>query len=92
MNYFDEKRQQPRTSMDVEALLASQHAPGSRESPYSQMSRGLHQPAEREYGLDNTLSETFPCSDPLSSIPNPHLAAPLRGGRPRSRLPSRGRL
>jgi hypothetical protein len=25
----------------------------------------------REYGLDNTLSETFPCSDPLSSIPNP---------------------
>ena len=25
----------------------------------------------REYGLDNTLSETFPCSDPLSSIPDP---------------------
>jgi hypothetical protein len=25
----------------------------------------------REYGLDNTLAETFPCSDPLSSIPNP---------------------
>jgi hypothetical protein len=25
----------------------------------------------REDGLDNTLSETFPCSDPLSSIPNP---------------------
>ena len=25
----------------------------------------------RECGLDNTLSETFPCSDPLSSIPNP---------------------
>jgi hypothetical protein len=25
----------------------------------------------RDYGLDNTLSETFPCSDPLSSIPNP---------------------
>jgi hypothetical protein len=25
----------------------------------------------REEGLDNTLAETFPCSDPLSSIPNP---------------------
>jgi hypothetical protein len=25
----------------------------------------------RECGLDNTLSETFPCSDPLSSIPDP---------------------
>ncbi len=25
----------------------------------------------REWGLDNTLAETFPCSDPLSSIPNP---------------------
>ena len=27
----------------------------------------------REHGLDNTLSETFPCSDPLSSIPDPTL-------------------
>jgi hypothetical protein len=26
---------------------------------------------KREYALDNTVSETFPCSDPLSSIPNP---------------------
>ena len=25
----------------------------------------------RETGLDETLAETFPCSDPLSSIPNP---------------------
>ena len=32
----------------------------------------LRQRKERsERGLDNTLSETFPCSDPLSSIPNP---------------------
>jgi predicted RNA-binding Zn-ribbon protein involved in translation (DUF1610 family) len=28
----------------------------------------------RERGLDNTLAETFPCSDPLSSIPNPNEA------------------
>ena len=27
----------------------------------------------RERGLDETLSDTFPCSDPLSSIPNPVL-------------------
>ncbi|HYG99051.1 MAG TPA: hypothetical protein VD837_07955 [Terriglobales bacterium] len=26
----------------------------------------------REYGLDNTLADTFPCSDALSSIPNPN--------------------
>jgi hypothetical protein len=25
----------------------------------------------KEWSLDRTLSETFPCSDPLSSIPNP---------------------
>jgi hypothetical protein len=27
----------------------------------------------RDQGLDRTLGETFPCSDPLSSIPNPYL-------------------
>ena len=27
----------------------------------------------REQGLDKTLEDTFPCSDPLSSIPNPSL-------------------
>ncbi len=31
--------------------------------------------AFREPGLDQTLAETFPCSDPLSSIPNPHEVA-----------------
>ena len=45
----------------------------------------VHQLKEkREYGLDNTLSDTFPCSDPLSSIPNPlrirldHLSGDLK--------------
>ena len=43
-----------------------------------QTRRAVPLPAEdlregREVGLDNTLSETFPCSDPLSSIPNPTL-------------------
>ena len=32
---------------------------------------GQHLSERREFGLDKTLSETFPCSDPLSSIPNP---------------------
>jgi len=27
----------------------------------------------RENGLDKTLADSFPCSDPLSSIPNPTL-------------------
>ena len=27
----------------------------------------------RERGLDKTLADSFPCSDPLSSIPNPTL-------------------
>jgi hypothetical protein len=27
----------------------------------------------REQGLDETLAETFPCSDPLSTIPDPHV-------------------
>jgi hypothetical protein len=30
----------------------------------------------RDRGLDETLSETFPCSDALSSIPDP----PVEGG------------
>jgi len=35
----------------------------------------------RERGLDATLAETFPCSDPLSSIPNP-LSSPGTSYRP----------
>lgn len=35
----------------------------------------------REHGLDNTLSETFPCSDPLSSIPDPTSHRSDGGGR-----------
>lgn len=32
---------------------------------------GEEQERMRERGLDNTLAETFPCSDALSSIPDP---------------------
>jgi len=34
----------------------------------------------REEGLDATLAETFPCSDPLSSIPNPLPTLGFEGG------------
>jgi hypothetical protein len=33
--------------------------------------RGSGLKESKEWSLDRTLSETFPCSDPLSSIPNP---------------------
>ncbi len=41
--------------------------------PFRVSKEVLHerQSLAREDGLDNTLAETFPCSDPLSSIPNP---------------------
>jgi hypothetical protein len=41
--------------------------------PVHHSAAGSAQPINdgREHGLDTTLSETFPCSDPLSSIPNP---------------------
>ena len=40
-----------------------QLAPAPLDKPY------------RETGLDKTLADTFPCSDALSTIPNPKLAA-----------------
>ncbi len=35
----------------------------------------------RDYGLDSTLAGTFPCSDPLSSIPNRDLERRENQGR-----------
>lgn len=35
--------------------------------------QGTAEAKRREGGLDKTLADTFPCSDPLSSIPNPRL-------------------
>lgn len=35
--------------------------------------QGIAEAKRREGGLDKTLADTFPCSDPLSSIPNPRL-------------------
>jgi hypothetical protein len=40
------------------------------------LNRGSEIENPREHGLDKTLADTFPCSDPLSSIPNPDFALP----------------
>ena len=55
------------------SLEGSEPMPSIRETYAHQKVGAVLQKLEerREYGLDNTLSETFPCSDPLSSIPNP---------------------
>jgi hypothetical protein len=74
MKYFYEEHQQPGNSAEAvpgEAFLESQQSPARVESEYHLASADLHLLKEREDGLDSTLSETFPCSDPLSSIPNP---------------------
>ena len=71
MNDFDKEGRQPGMSAELQALLESPQSPTCGNSAYHAASGDLHQPNEREHGLDNTLSETFPCSDPLSSIPNP---------------------
>jgi hypothetical protein len=41
--------------------------------PHFAASQVAAETSSRELGLDRTLAETFPCSDPLSSIPNPLL-------------------
>jgi hypothetical protein len=46
-----------------EQMEANPASPASRTIRIDQI--------RREIGLDETLAETFPCSDPLSSIPNP---------------------
>jgi len=50
-----------------------------------------HTPAEekqiREAALDETIAETFPASDPPSSIPNPDEHDALPGGAGDSTLP-----
>lgn len=60
----------PTANPMVDRTQARMHEPSSRQSD----SVGLHGGQQgRECSLDRTLSETFPCSDPLSSIPDPQL-------------------
>ena len=74
MTYFYEEHPQPGNTAEAEPVLEfleSQQSSARVRSEYHLASADLHELKEREYGLDSTLSETFPCSDPLSSIPNP---------------------
>jgi hypothetical protein len=72
MNYSNKDRLQASVVRRVEEFVETQHGETRGEQNRQGVSWNVHQLKEkREYGLDNTLSDTFPCSDPLSSIPNP---------------------
>ena len=66
MSYSNEERSRLRAKEGLDVPLESQRTTTPGVSCKVQQSKEW-----REYSLDNTLSETFPCSDPLSSIPNP---------------------
>ena len=83
------RRELPRTAVIVmsrDSAVTSEVQSGSYSDPvgimtterdFGRVSAALRRFVEvrrrRENGLDKTLADTFPCSDPLSSIPNPHL-------------------
>ena len=52
------------------------HPVAIRDRVWRSMSDQIHSPSEerriREAALDETLANTFPASDPPSSIPNPY--------------------
>ena len=72
MSYSDQERLRLRArgGVDVPSEPRPATTPGSHRHPrvYCEVQQLKER---REQGLDNTLSETFPCSDPLSSIPDP---------------------
>ena len=61
----------------TESIAASSH---SRISPLAEANRpkviSIDEARRlREKGLDKTLADTYPCSDPLSSVPDPPLTS-----------------
>lgn len=46
-------------------------AADERNADLLRSANALQRDDSKESGLDRTLAETFPCSDALSSIPNP---------------------
>jgi len=72
MSYSDEERLSLGTKEGLGVPLESRRATTPEGHGHPKVYCELQQLKERrEHGLDNTLSETFPCSDPLSSIPDP---------------------
>lgn len=57
------------------AIANGRHGRATGSSGYANTEVESNGRFVREDGLDNTLAEPFPCSDALSSIPNPgHLS------------------
>jgi hypothetical protein len=72
MSYSDQERLRLRAKEALDVPLESRRATTPEGHGHPRVYCELQQLKERrELGLDNTLSETFPCSDPLSSIPDP---------------------
>jgi hypothetical protein len=71
MIYSDKERLRGGAEVGAEALLESQQNTACCAHAYPKVSREVQLAERREYALDSTLAETFPCSDPLSSIPDP---------------------
>ena len=63
--------QRPRTFRGEDAALQSNEATGGPPADGWTCGDALQFRDGKEQSLDRTLSETFPCSDPLSSLPNP---------------------
>jgi hypothetical protein len=72
MSYSDQERLRLRAKEGLDVPLEPRRATTPEGHGHPKVYCELQQLKERrEHGLDNTLSETFPCSDPLSSIPDP---------------------
>ena len=67
----EEESQRPRTFRGKDAALKSNEATGRPPAHGCRCADALQAEDGKEQNLDRTLSETFPCSDPLSSLPNP---------------------
>ena len=67
----EEESQRPRTFRGEDAALKSNEATGGPLADGCPCADTLQAKDGKEQNLDRTLSETFPCSDPLSSLPNP---------------------
>lgn len=70
MIYSDEGRLRGCAEVEPE-VLESQHNTAGCAHAHPKVFCDVQLAERREYALDSTLAETFPCSDPLSSIPDP---------------------
>lgn len=66
-----EERQRPRTFRGEDAAPKSNEATSGPPGDGWTCGDAMRFRDAKEQSLDRTLSETFPCSDPLSSLPNP---------------------